>query len=255
MRANPANMSKSRAALTHLWPTLLVLGVLAGLVLFAWYPYPFWQFGESGKFALLLILIAGFTGPFLTWLVYSKGKRGLILDLWVIAVIQLAAITWGTFSLYQNRPFFMVYAMDRFEVLSERDVDLTRVTEPKFLDKPFVGPILLYADLPSDPAAYQKFLQEVMFEDQPDLQGRPEFWSLYTERQQLVLQKSKSLEALLKARPDSTDEIDKLVKDNGGDIHQLMFVPAMLKNGEFAVILDALSGEVIDTLMIDPWLD
>ena len=115
MRANPANMSKSRAALTHLWPTLLVLGVLAGLVLFAWYPYPFWQFGESGKFALLLILIAGFTGPFLTWLVYSKGKRGLILDLWVIAVIQLAAITWGTFSLYQNRPFFMVYAMDRFD--------------------------------------------------------------------------------------------------------------------------------------------
>lgn len=248
-------MSKLRAASTHLWPTLLVLGALAGLVLFAWYPYPFRQFGESGKFALLLILSAGFAGPALTWLVYSKGKRGLILDLWVIAIIQLAAITWGTFSLYQNRPFFMVYTVDRFEVLSERDVDLTWVTDPKFLDKPFVGPIRLYANLPSDPAAYQKFLQEVMFEGQPDLQFRPEFWSLYTEKQPLVLQKSQSLEALLEARPDSANEIDRLVKDNGGDIHQLLFVPAMLKNGQFAVILDALSGEVLDTLVIDPWLN
>ena len=149
----------------------------------------------------------------------------------------------------------MVYTVDRFEVLSERDVDLTWVTDPKFLDKPYVGPILLYASLPSDPAAYQKFLQEVMFEGQPDLQFRPEFWSLYAEKQQLVLQKSQSLEALLAARPDSADEIDRLVKDNGGDIHQLLFVPAMLKNGQFAVILDALSGEVLDTLVIDPWLD
>jgi len=247
-------MSKLRAASTHLWPTLLVLGLLAGLVLFAWYPYPLRQFGESGKFSLLLIISAGFAGPFLTWLVYSKGKRGLVLDLWVIAAIQLAAIAWGTLSLYENRPLFMVYTVDRFEVLSARDVDLTPVTDPRFLDKPFVGPILLYANMPSDPVAYQKFLQEVMFEGRPDLQFRPEFWSLYTERQQLVLQKSKSLEALLKARPDSAHAIDQLVKDNGGDIHQLQFVPAMLKNGGFAVILDALSGEVLDTLVIDPWL-
>lgn len=97
-------MSKSRAALTHAWPTLLVLGVLACLVLFAWYPYPFRQFGESGKFALLLILSAGLAGPFLTWLVYSNGKRGLKLDLGVIVIIQLTAITWGPLSLYQNRP-------------------------------------------------------------------------------------------------------------------------------------------------------
>jgi hypothetical protein len=203
----------------------------------------------------LLIISAGSAGPFLTWLVYSKGKRGLVLDLSVIATIQLAAIAWGTLSLYQNRPLFMVYTVDRFEVFSERDVDLTWVTDPRFLDKPFVGPMLLYANLPSDPATYQKFLQEVMFEGQPDLQFRAEFWSPYTERQQLVLQKSKSLEALLVARPDSAQTIGKLVKDNGGDINQLLFVPAILKHGEFAVILDALSGEVLDTLVIDPWLD
>jgi len=248
-------MTRSRAALTHLWPSLLLLAVLAGLVLFAWYPYPFRQFEQSGKFALALILTAGFIGPAMTWLVYSKGKRGLLLDLVVISIIQLAAVGWGALSLFQNRPYFMVYTVDRFEVLSARDVDFAWITEAKFLDKPFAGPILLFANMPADPAAYQKLLHEVMFEGKPDLQFRPEFWSLYAERRQLALQKSFSLSDLRDKRPDSLVAMDRLVKRHGGDIDLLRFVPAMLKDGQFAVILDAGSGDVVDTLMTDPWLE
>jgi hypothetical protein len=250
-------MTKSRAALTHLWPTLLVLAVLAGLIVFSWYPYPFRQFEESGKFALLLILTAGFIGPVMTWLVYTQSKRRalIVIDLSVIVLIQLAAIAWGTLSLYQNRPYFMVYTVDRFEVLSQRDVDLAWIPDPRFLNKPFAGPILLFANMPEDPAAYQKLLREVMFEGKPDLQFRPEFWSLYAERMQVVLKKSRPLGELRGARPDETDQVDRLVKDNGGDIAQLNFVPALIKDGQFAVILDARSGEVVDALLIDPWLN
>lgn len=248
-------MSKSRAALTHLWPTLLVLAVLAGLVLFAWYPDPFRGFEESGKFSITLILTAGLIGPALTGLVYKKGKRGLLFDLWIIALVQLAAIAWGTFSLYQNRPYFMIFTVDRFEVLSKRDVDLASITDPKFLDRPFASPILLYANMPTDPVAYQRLLQEVMFEGKPDLQFRPEFWSLYAERKQFVLQKSRTLQDLRDARPDSISAIDEQVKSHGGDINQLRFVPALPKNSQFAVILDAGSGDVVDTLAIDPWLN
>ena len=245
-------MSKSRAALSHLWPSLLVLVTLAVVVLFAWYPYPFLQFGESGKFASLLILAAVCLAPALTWFVYRKGKRGLLFDLWVIVIIQIAAIAWGTYSLYQSRPYFMVHTVDRFEVFSKRDVDTDRVTDPRFLDKPLAGPILLYANMPTDPVAFQKFLKEVMFEGKPDLQYRPEFWSLYAEKQKLALEESHPLEDLRKARPESTSTIDQLVDKSGGDIGQLRFVPALLPNGKFAVILDANSGEFVDTLMVDP---
>lgn len=248
-------MSKSRAALSHLWPSLLVLATLAVVILFVWHPYPFRQFGESGKFASLLILAAVSLAPALTWFVYKQGKRGLLFDLWVIVIIQLAAIAWGTYSLYQSRPYFMVHTVDRFEVFSKRDVDLTQVKDSRLLDKPLAGPILLYATMPADPVAFQNFLQEVMFEGKPDLQYRPEFWSLYAEKQKLALEKSRPLEDLRNARPESFSAIDQLVNDNGGDIGQLRFVPALLPNGQFAVILDANSGEFVDTLMIDPWLE
>ena len=247
-------MSKSRAALKHLWPSLLALATLLGVILFAWYPGPFRQFGESGKFALLLILAAVCLAPALTWFVYRQGKRGLLVDLWVIVIIQLAAITWGTYSLYQSRPYFMVHTVDRFEVFSKRDVDPDRVTDPRFLNKPLAGPILLYANMPVDPVAFQKFLKEVMFEGKPDLQYRPEFWSLYAEKQKNALEKSHPLEDLRNARPESLSAINQLLDESGGDIDQLRFVPALLPNGQFAVILDANSGEFVDTLMVDPWV-
>jgi len=233
----------------------LVLAILACLVYLAWYPYPFRQFEESGKFALALTLTAALIGPAMTWLVYSKGKRGLLLDLVVIGTIQIAAFAWGALSLYQNRPYFMVYTVDRFEVLSARDIDFAWITDPKFLDKPFAGPILLFANMPQDPVAYQKLLREVMFEGKPDLQFRPEFWSLYPERKQFVMQKSRPLSDLRGKRPDSINAIDRLVNRHGGNIEVLKFAPAMLKGGQFAVILDAGSGDVVDTLLIDPWLE
>jgi hypothetical protein len=108
--------------------------------------------------------------------------------------------------------------------------------------------------MPSDPAAYQKLLHEIMFEGKPDLQFRPEFWSLYTERKQLALQNSRPLGDLRSKNPDSGRAIDHLVNHHGGAIELLRFVPAMQKGGQFAVILDA-DGDVVDMLMTNPWLE
>ena len=103
--------------------------------------------------------------------------------------------------------------------------------------------------------AFQKLLKEVMLEGKPDLQYRPEFWSLYRHKQDLVLKPSKPLNELRIMRPDSVVEIDKLVQKHGGNIGRFNFVPGQHQNGQFAAILDADSGELIDSLVIDPWID
>jgi len=247
-------MSKSRAALRHFWPSVLLLIVIGGLIIFAWYPHPFLQFNDTAKFPLLLIVIAGLIGPALTGLVYKKDKRGLVFDLSIIVIIQLVAVAWGAVALYQNRPYFMIFTVERFEVLTIRDIDPATVKDQRLLNKPFAGPIFLYANMPTGDA-FQKLLKEVMLEGKPDLQYRPEFWSLYHERQEQVIKPSKPLNELRIMRPDSVAKIDQLVQKHGGNISKLNFVPGQHQNGQFAAILDADSGELIDNLVIDPWID
>ena len=191
----------------------------------------------------------------MTWVVYKEGKWGLKFDLVVIVLVQLAGIGWGAYALHQNRPYFMVFTVDRFEVLSQRDVDFSTIRNPEFMDKPFSGPVLLYANMPKAGPDFQKLLSEIVFEGKADLAFRPEFWSVYAERLQAVLDVSRPLLELRDARPQSVSGIDKVVRNNGADITALNYVPATLPNGEFAAILDAHSGELIDTLVIDPWVN
>ena len=56
-------------------------------------------------------------------------------------------------------------------------------------------------------------------------------------------------------RPESVSLIDRLVQKYGGDINDLKFVPVLYKSGQFAAVIDAGSGEVIDRLAINPWID
>lgn len=248
-------MTRSRAALLHLLPSLLLLALCACLALYLWYPYPFRQLPESGRFSLLLIFSAIIVGPTLTWLVHKPGKHGraLAFDLGVIALIQLVAMVWGMYTLYLARPYFMVFAVDRFEILARRDVTYP-VNNPAFLDTPLNGPVPLYANMPTDSEQFQRLLQEVMFEGKPDLPFRPEFWSSYEERQHLVLQVSQPLDVLRRARPAAVADIDALVQDNGGEIGNLQFVPGMIDSGSFTVVVEASTGAISGYLATDPWI-
>jgi len=249
-------MTRSRAALIYLLPGLLLLAACAALALFSWYPYPFRQLPESGKFSILMIVCAVLIGPALAWLVHKPGKsrRALAFDLVIIGLIQLAAMGWGMYTLYLDRPYFMVFAVDRFEILARRDV-AGPVTNPAFLNNPLTGPLPLYANMPTDREQFQKLLREVMLEGKPDLPFRPEFWSNYTDRKQLVLEVSQPLAALRSARPEDAACIDDLVQDNGGDIGKLQFVPGLIGDGSFTVVIDAGTGAISGYLDTDPWIN
>lgn len=248
-------MTKTRAVLTHLWPSLLVLALFAGLIIFFWYPFPYLQFEGSVKYSMLLVLAGGLIGPLLTFVVFKTDLRRLRIDLAVIVLIQVAAMAWGMHTLYVMRPYFMVFAVDRFEILALREVNLQGITDMRFLDKPARGPILLYATMPTDKQTYQRLLKEIMFDGKPDLPFRPQFWSLYKDRQQEALKRSHPVDWLRFSRPESIDAINELVMKHGGDINRLNFAPATGRGGDFAVILDAESGEIVDGLIIDPWIN
>ncbi len=168
-------MSKIRGFLLHLAISTLVVGVALGVIFYVWYPYPYFQIAGAWNVVKILVGVDLVLGPALTLLLYRPGKRMVKLDLTVIALIQIAALVYGLTTIHGERPLYMVFAVDRFVMLSERDVDPATLPAAIAAERPRSGPLYALAELPTDTEAHQKLLFELI-DGAPDIEYRPELW-------------------------------------------------------------------------------
>lgn len=112
-----------RAAVIHLSLSLLVAIILALLLFKIWYPMPL--AAATGVFVIfgMVLVIDLIIGPLLTLVVYKKHKKSLIFDLTVIAIIQIAALSFGIYSLSQARPVWLTFYDNRFELVRLNDIE------------------------------------------------------------------------------------------------------------------------------------
>ena len=243
-------MSKLRAALIHFCISAMVVGPVLAVIFFLWYPTPFFDIVGAWDVVRVLVGVDLVLGPFLTFIVYKKNKPRLKFDLAVIAVVQLTALVYGVDAIYQERPYYMVFAVDRFSVLAEKDVDAAELDRKRF-KKPLVGPIYALAQLPEDTQAQQALLFEIL-QGAPDIDRRPEFWSVYEIS--APLKRAKPLGHLAGGAPGLARLINRLAEANGHAVEQLVYLPAMGKQDDVStLILDKSSGEVLATLPVNPW--
>src|SRR5216110_724658 len=93
--------NRYRAALIHFGLSSIVAGAAFVVVYFLWYAEPLFE-GAGGK--QLFILLAGVDvtiGPLITLIIFKPGKPGLKFDLVVIAMMQLAALVYGTHVVFE----------------------------------------------------------------------------------------------------------------------------------------------------------
>lgn len=248
-------MNKLRAFLTHLAISATVVGTVLAVVFFVWYPHPYFQAIGAWNVVRVLIVVDLVIGPLLTLIVYKPKKPSLVFDMSVIAAIQLAALAYGVTTIFQERPYFAVFAMDGFRIIAAKDIDFDTIEDEALRRKPLVGPILVVASMPEDAEARERLMMEVLFENKPDIEYRPAFWHPYAERADEVLGRSRPLAELRAARQDEAGEIDRLAARHGRSIEELAFTPLVGRHDDLAVILDADSGMPIDALAVNPWLE
>lgn len=125
MKQQPVRIWKEsiQAAALHLLLSLLIVGVLALLIFKVWYPMPLAT--AIGVFAIFIIvfIVDLFIGPLLTLVVYKKNKKSLIFDLTVIVIIQIAALSYGVYTLSQARPVWLTFYNNRFEIVRVNDIE------------------------------------------------------------------------------------------------------------------------------------
>ncbi len=103
--------------LSHLLLSFLVALLVIGLVFLIWYPSPLATAVGVIHIFLMLLAINVIIGPVLSLLVYKEVKKTLKVNLTVIIVIQIVALCYGTYSMEQGRPAWLVYDVDRFELV------------------------------------------------------------------------------------------------------------------------------------------
>ncbi|MEJ2115130.1 MAG: type IV pilin accessory protein, partial [Gammaproteobacteria bacterium] len=72
-----------------------IISFVFTLIFFIWYPRPYFQANGAWSVIRILILVDLVMGPLLTLVLFKKGKPGLVLDLCLVAIIQLTALIYG----------------------------------------------------------------------------------------------------------------------------------------------------------------
>lgn len=115
-------MSKKKAFLIHLAASLFVFSILLMLIIYIWYPAPYFDADYRMKWIAMIAFVDIVIGPGLTLLVYKADKPSVRFDMSVIVLLQLTALSWGVWNAWAAHPktnvFFdgQLYCMDRKEV-------------------------------------------------------------------------------------------------------------------------------------------
>lgn len=246
---------KLKAFIIHLSISASIVGAVMALIFFYWYPRPYFEANGAWPVLRILIGVDLVLGPLLTLILFKKGKPGLVFDMSFIAAIQLTALIYGVHTIYDERPYYLVFAVDRFEVIGKVEIDDSKIKYPELTDKPNKGPILVFADFPKDKDEKNNFLFEVIMEGKPDLERRPEYYLPYALNKEKIIEKAKTLKLLVEADKNNKQKVEKFINKNADKKDDLLFLPLVGKNNDLALVLDKTTGLPIDGISVDPWLN
>ena len=230
----------AKATLFHALCSLLVALAAAWIVFGIWYAYPYRELAGGRELFLLVVFVDVVCGPLLTFVLFNprKSRKELVLDLGLVMLIQLAALGYGMWTVWQARPLYLVYEVDRFKVISAVNVDASELKRlpPNLAPQIWSGAKLVGMR----PARNAEESNKVLFEAATggrDYAERPEFYVPYgNESVAQSLKHFKPLSDFLKKRPDQTSAAQQLATQKNVDLSQLMYVPVIARQDWIAVL-------------------
>ena len=246
-------MTKGRAFAIHLTASATVMLILLGIMWFVWYPAPY--FAINGGWTVLRILVGVdvVLGPLLTLVVFKPGKPSLKFDMSVIVVLQLAALAYGGAIVYQQRPAFIVFAVDRFTAIPAAEVDFDRIRDPALKRRIGIGPMLAEARPPEDPKARRELMFAVVMDGAKDLEYRAELYRPYQPDLEQLRRRSLDITRLA-AQDDATERgLARWLERRGGASGDDLYLPLRGKHRDVILILSGADGQPVGWIDSDPW--
>ncbi|MAZ66608.1 MAG: hypothetical protein CMF25_05815 [Kangiellaceae bacterium] len=246
-------MVRIRAFSIHLLISLSIVCSFFILVYFVWYTPPFRELEGVSNVVALLVSIDLILGPLLTLIIYVPGKKGLKFDLFVIALVQLSAFSYGAYTIYIERPAFVVFNVDRFNVVTAGSIEIDELSDPQLAPSVFESARFVYAQTPTDPGERFEIMVSAT-QGGKDLALRPKYYQSYSENAAKVQEQAIITTQLLEdLHPEASGSIAEILANHGIKGKALAYFPLVGKQKSMTAIIRRDNAEVIGWLDIDPW--
>jgi hypothetical protein len=244
-----------RAALIHLTLSAAVAVAVFLPIYFYWYPDVLFE-GAGGRDLFLLIVGVDVTlGPLITLIIFKPGKKGLLFDLVVIGIMQMSALAFGVYTLFESRPVHIAFVIDRFEVVRANGFPAGELAKGSNGNEKlsWTGPTLIGVKLPNNPD--EQFDLMISGFGGVDVQYYPRFYVPYADVRADVVKQARPLEVLRKRNPERAGEIAQTLAAIGRKEDDVRFVPMRAGKYDLTVFVDAKSGEILKITSLFPWAE
>ncbi len=233
----------------HFGITLLILFCGFALVFHVWYPAPFHLAVSVTVIFILVATITLILGPVLTLVISKPGETSLRLDLFMIATIQIAAFLYGMWVIAEGRPAWIVFNVDRFDIVRANDLDNRKIGTAlvEYQRPSWLGPKWVSATLPSDPGIQEEILFEAIFAG-IDIQHRPNLYRPLHEQMDSIVQQSLPLDKLQDFNPASSTRI---LLSQWPDADG--WLPVAAHNKSVTALISTHQRKVISIVDLRPW--
>lgn len=256
---NIVRISRFRAGGTHFLVSVGLATLALSLVFGVWYPSPMDELQGVSKLLLVLIGVDVSIGPLITTLIFNpaKGWRLLRFDLMVIVAFQSAAFLYGMNAIFSGRPAYLVFSIDRFDLVQAQEIDRKSLEKAEAAGQPGMpwwGPRTVASRKPSNYSEQQDLLFSSI-SGGADLPQLPHLFVPYADDKVQVLSKLHPLGELKELNKLDDREWSKVLETVGRPVSEVGYVPLMGKQEEGAVVVDARTAEIVCILTLLPKWD
>lgn len=245
---------RATAFAAHFSASVVVGLSVFGLIWLVWYPPPLLQTQGILDIYALLLVVDVVAGPTLTFLIFNRAKKSLKFDLAVIVLLQLGALVYGLNTVYQGRPVYLVYNVDKISVVSAADlVYVEGETEPEndYLDFPVWGPELIGAKRPQTREEKNELLFSAIFGGR-DLDRRAEYYVPIESLSDEIKHWLRPLDELIeRGGPDSIVLKQHLARLNGPR-ENVGYLPVTGHSRDCIALIDRKTAKVLEFVLVQP---
>ncbi len=206
--------SRFTATAIHFLSSLLICSILLWIIIKIWYPQPFFSSSGGWQGLKIVALVDLVLGPLITLVIYNttKPKKALFQDIGTIVIIQLAALSFGIYTIYSERPVALAFWEHEFYTIpasafEKQGIDLDDLQQ--FSDQ---KPAIVYAEKPTSIKGLKEMLKVTQEQQVPPTQQLTLYRPFQSYSQQ-VLQHSVNIFEIISVNKEMAAQLKDLLKE------------------------------------------